>query len=144
MRTKIKSNDLNEYDASLFDEEQKKIFKICLISSGLILILLILFFIFSFISLAVVIGYIIGTFLSMILFYHIIKVIKEHNPLDYQKATKKMRMMHQFIYIFLLIGIYFLFRNIWSVVSCIIGLLMIRFSIFIYGISSRRGKKENV
>lgn len=140
---KIKNGNLNEYEPGLIEKEQKRIFKICLLSTTLILILLILFLLFSLISFQIVLGYIIGALFSMIFFYHIIKVVKEHHPIDYVKAIRKMRLMHQLVYLFLFVGIYLLFSDIFAIVSCLFGLLMIRFSILIDSWFSK-GNEENV
>ena len=130
------NNNLNVYDDNE-NTEIKKINKIALIIFiffALISIILTVFFPSHY---SIIIGYVLGSIVSVILFKLIEKNIYSAYYEDLPKTTKKIHKTHQFMYLCTFIIIALIFKNPFSVIALALGLLLMKISIFIFNITNK-------
>ena len=129
---------LKVYDDNLISEEHKQIYKIAIIIYIILLaVSIILTVIFPHLY-SIIIGYGISGIASMILFYITSKFINNSHYLDLKKATKRIHIIHQVVYLVLLALFLVIFKNAFVIISSVLGFILVKISIFISNIISKK------
>lgn len=124
-------NKLNTYD-NKDNEQQKNIYKRAIIIFAILLVLIGCFTFFFKQIYTILIGYVIGSVLSCVLFYLVNKGINEAYYEDLKKAVKKIHLIHTITYLLTFISMLLIFKTVWVVIGLAIGLLLIKMSIFTF------------
>ena len=134
------SNELNEYDNNLIPSKHKLIFKYSIIFSVAIILALTIatFFYLNFYK--CIIGFVLGSIGSIVLFYKTHVIVKSTHYIQYKKMIKKLHIMYQITYIVLFAIILLLLKSFIAIVSLAIGLLMIKLTAFIVNLFKERNK----
>ncbi len=125
------NHDLNVYNDEKKDLQFKEIFK-----KGLLL-LVIFSLLFSFLAiffhplLLLLIGFLIGSIFSFVLFYLTNKWINESYYADLKKISKKLHFIYQMVYLFTFAITGIIFQSYWIIIGLVFGFLLVKLSIFI-------------
>lgn len=125
------NHDLNVYNDEKKDLQFKEIFK-----KGLLL-LAIFSLLFSFLTiffhslLLLLIGFLIGSIFSFVLFYLTSKWINESYYADFKKISKKLHFIYQMVYLFAFAITGIIFQSYWIIIGLVFGFLLVKLSIFI-------------
>ncbi len=125
------NHDLNVYNDEKKDLQFKEIFK-----KGLLL-LVIFSLLFSFLTiffhplLLLLIGFLIGSIFSFVLFYLTNKWINESYYADLKKISKKLHFIYQMVYLFTFAITGIIFQSYWIIIGLVFGFLLVKLSIFI-------------
>lgn len=123
------NNHLNIYtNQSFFKKYKDLLIKVSIIFFSILVILIFIFIFFSAI-LFMIVGYIIGSFLSVYLFYLTDKNITSANDLDLKKATKRIHIIHQLIYLITLALGLIIFKTYYIIIGMVIGFLLMKIGI---------------
>ena len=129
---------LNVYDDNVISDEHKHIYKIAiLIFVILMAVSIILTVIFPHLY-SIIIGYAFSGVASIVLFYITSKFINNSYYLDLKKVTKRIHIIHQIVYLLTLGLLLIIFKNPFVIISSIIGFLLIKISIFISNVISKK------
>lgn len=130
----MKINDgLNVYEDQI-DEQQKSIYKYCLFVFLVCLTISIVISVIFENSYPLVISYIVGSLVSVFLYYITSKLINDSYYLDLKKAVKKIHMIYQITYIISFAVLFIFFRSYFSIIGLVSGLLLVKFGIFIHNL----------
>ena len=127
------NNNLNVYDDNE-NKDSKLIFKIASIIFAFFTLVSVVLTIFFNHLYSIIISYILGSIISVILFVFIERNINGAYYDDLIKVTKKVHKFHQIVYLFSFIIVALIFKNPFSVIALAIGLMLIKFSIYIFNI----------
>ena len=130
------NNNLNVYD-DFENKDTKLIYRIAIFTFvffALVSIILTIFFNHLY---PIIIGYVLGSIISVVLFKLIERNINGSYYEDLPKATKKVHKMHQIVYLLSFIVIALIFKEPFSVIALTLGLLLMKISIFIYNVVSK-------
>ena len=125
------NHDLNVYNDEKKDLQFKEIFK-----KGLLLFV-IFSLLFSFLTiffhplLLLLIGFLIGSIFSFVLFYLTNKWINESYYADLKKISKKLHFIYQMVYLFTFAITGIIFQSYWIIIGLVFGFLLVKLSIFI-------------
>ena len=124
----MKSNGLNTYDEQLLPDEHIKIIKYALFSFFCVLIVSIVlsFFIKDFYTF--LISFVLGSAISIILFYIIHKIVDSTYYLKYKSMIKKIHLIYQMCYIVSFVLVLVLLKTIYGILGLSLGLLIIKIS----------------
>ena len=86
------------------------------------------------------IGYVVGSIVSSILFYFTDKMITESDTSSLRKVTKRVHIIYEVSYLFSFLGLGLIFQNWYVVIGLTCGLLIIRISIIIAFLFNRKAK----
>lgn len=126
---------------STFSKEDKKIFIIATLFS------LFTFLIFLVLSICHVTSYwlllsnFIGYAVGVIMHYLTVFVINKSQVENYKKVVNYLFATRQLVYVISLIGVFFLTRDIWPILCCLLGILSIKFAIYVM-LLRRKGVNE--
>ena len=130
------NNNLNVY--SDYDNvEAKKIYKISIIVFAVFAVICtVLTILFNHIY-SIIIGYVVGSLESVILFKLTDKWIFDAYYQNLKKVTERIHRLYQVVYLltFFLMG--FIFQSMWGVYGLVAGLLLIKISIFLSGLNKK-------
>lgn len=130
----MKINDgLNVYEDQI-DEQQKSIYKYCLFVFLVCLTISIVISVIFENSYPLVISYIVGSLVSVFLYYITSKLINDSYYLDLKKAVKKIHVIYQITYIISFAVLLIFFRSYFSIIGLVLGLLLVKFGIFIHNL----------
>ena len=130
----MKINDgLNVYEDQI-DEQQKSIYKYCLFVFLVCLTISIVISVIFENSYPLVISYIVGSLVSIFLYYITSKLINDSYYLDLKKAVKKIHVIYQITYIISFAVLLIFFRSYFSIIGLVSGLLLVKFGIFIHNL----------
>lgn len=130
----MKINDgLNVYEDQI-DEQQKSIYKYCLFVFLVCLTISIVISVIFENSYPLVISYIVGSLVSVFLYYVTSKLINDSYYLDLKKAVKKIHVIYQITYIISFAVLLIFFRSYFSIIGLVTGLLLVKFGIFIHNL----------
>lgn len=130
----MKINDgLNVYEDQI-DEQQKSIYKYCLFVFLVCLTISIVISVIFENSYPLVISYIVGSLVSVFLYYITSKLINDSYYLDLKKAVKKIHVIYQITYIISFAVLLIFFRSYFSIIGLVTGLLLVKFGIFIHNL----------
>ena len=126
---------------STFSKEDKKIFVIAtlfLLLSMLTLLVLSICHITSYwLLLSNFIGYLVGVTMH----YLTVFVINKSQVENYKRVVKNLFATRQLVYILSLLGVFFFTRDIWPILCCLLGILSIKFAIYLM-LLRRKGVNE--
>lgn len=130
----MKINDgLNVYEDQI-DEQQKSIYKYCLFVFLVCLTISIVISVIFENSYPLVISYIVGSLVSVFLYYITSKLINDSYYLDLKKAVKKIHVIYQITYIISFAVLLIFFRSYFSIIGLVTGLLLVKFGIFTHNL----------
>lgn len=119
------------FDFSSIDKDNKIIFLFSVIASTIILIILLVFVLFKLISYKVLLLFVIGYLVGCAMHYLTVKVINKAEVSQYKNLVTKLFAIRQSVYLVTLLCSYLLTKDVWSFVSCLCGILLIKLSIYI-------------
>lgn len=129
---------LNVYEDNLISYEHKQIYKVAIIIFIVLLaVSIILTVIFPHLY-SIIIGYGFSGIASMVLFYITSKYINSSHYLDLKKVTKRIHVIHQIVYLVSLALLLTIFKNPFVIISSVLGFILIKMSIFISNIISKK------
>ena len=131
------NNNLNVYDDSE-NKDIKLIFKIASCIFAFFAVISIVLTIFINRLYPIIIGYILGSIISVVLFTLLERNINGAYYEDLPKVTRKIHKLHQLVYLLSFIFIALVFKDVFAVIALALGLMLIKFSIYVCNIKTKK------
>ena len=126
---------------SAFNKEDKIVFIISTLFSVVTLLVLLVLAICHVTSYWLVLSNFIGYAVGVIMHYLTVIMINKSQVENYKIVVKNLFATRQLVYITSLIGVFFFTRDIWPILCCLLGILSIKFAIYLL-LLRRKGVNE--
>lgn len=126
---------------SAFNKEDKIVFIISTLFSAVTLLVLLVLSICHITSYWLVLSNFIGYAVGVIMHYLTVIMINKSQVENYKIVVKNLFATRQLVYIASLIGVFFFTRDIWPILCCLLGILSIKFAIYLL-LLRRKGVNE--
>lgn len=126
---------------STFNKEDKLVFIISTLFSVVTLLVLLVLSICHVISYWLILSNFIGYAVGVIMHYLTVIMINKSQVENYKIVVKNLFVTRQLAYVISLIGVFFFTRDIWPILCCLLGILSIKFAIYLL-LLRRKGVNE--
>ena len=126
---------------STFNKEDKLVFIIATLFSVVTLLVLLVFSICHVTSYWLILSNFIGYVVGVIMHYLTVIMINKSQVENYKIVVKNLFVTRQLAYVISLIGVFFFTRDIWPILCCLLGILSIKFAIYLL-LLRRKGVNE--
>lgn len=126
---------------STFNKEDKLVFIISTLFSVVTLLVLLVLSICHVTSYWLILSNFIGYAIGVIMHYLTVIMINKSQVENYKIVVKNLFVTRQLVYITSLIGVFFFTRDIWPILCCLLGILSIKFAIYLL-LLRRKGVNE--
>ncbi len=126
---------------STFNKEDKLVFIISTLFSVVTLLVLLVLSICHVTSYWLILSNFIGYVIGVIMHYLTVIMINKSQVENYKIVVKNLFVTRQLAYVISLIGVFFFTRDIWSILCCLLGILSIKFAIYLL-LLRRKGVNE--
>lgn len=126
---------------STFNKEDKLVFIISTLFSVVTLLVLLVLSICHITSYWLILSNFIGYVVGVIMHYLTVIMINKSQVENYKIVVKNLFATRQLVYITSLIGVFFFTRDIWPILCCLLGILSIKFAIYLL-LLRRKGVNE--
>lgn len=126
---------------STFNKEDKLVFIISTLFSVVTLLVLLVLSICHVISYWLILSNFIGYVIGVIMHYLTVIMINKSQVENYKIVVKNLFVTRQLAYVISLIGVFFFTRDIWPILCCLLGILSIKFAIYLL-LLRRKGVNE--
>ncbi len=126
---------------STFNKEDKLVFIISTLFSVVTLLVLLVLSICHVTSYWLILSNFIGYVVGVIMHYLTVIMINKSQVENYKIVVKNLFVTRQLAYVISLIGVFFFTRDIWPILCCLLGILSIKFAIYLL-LLRRKGVNE--
>ena len=126
---------------STFNKEDKLVFIISTLFSVVTLLVLLVLSICHVTSYWLILSNFIGYVIGVIMYYLTVIMINKSQVENYKIVVKNLFVTRQLAYVISLIGVFFFTRDIWPILCCLLGILSIKFAIYLL-LLRRKGVNE--
>lgn len=126
---------------STFNKEDKLVFIISTLFSVVTLLVLLVLSICHVTSYWLILSNFIGYGIGVIMHYLTVIMINKSQVENYKIVVKNLFVTRQLAYVISLIGVFFFTRDIWPILCCLLGILSIKFAIYLL-LLRRKGVNE--
>lgn len=126
---------------STFNKEDKLVFIISTLFSVVTLLVLLVLSICHITSYWLILSNFIGYVIGVIMHYLTVIMINKSQVENYKIVVKNLFVTRQLAYVISLIGVFFFTRDIWPILCCLLGILSIKFAIYLL-LLRRKGVNE--
>lgn len=126
---------------STFNKEDKLVFIIATLFSVVTLLVLLVLSICHVTSYWLILSNFIGYVVGVIMHYLTVIMINKSQVENYKIVVKNLFVTRQLAYVISLIGVFFFTRDIWPILCCLLGILSIKFAIYLL-LLRRKGVNE--
>ena len=126
---------------STFNKEDKLVFIISTLFSVVTLLVLLVLSICHVTSYWLILSNFIGYVIGVIKHYLTVIMINKSQVENYKIVVKNLFVTRQLAYVISLIGVFFFTRDIWPILCCLLGILSIKFAIYLL-LLRRKGVNE--
>ncbi len=126
---------------STFNKEDKLVFIISTLFSVVTLLVLLVLSICHVTSYWLILSNFIGYVIGVIMHYLTVIMINKSQVENYKIVVKNLFVTRQLAYVISLIGVFFFTRDIWPILCCLLGILSIKFAIYLL-LLRRKGVNE--
>ncbi len=126
---------------STFNKEDKLVFIISTLFSVVTLLVLLVLSICHVTSYWLILSNFIGYVIGVIMHYLTVIMINKSQVENYNIVVKNLFVTRQLAYVISLIGVFFFTRDIWPILCCLLGILSIKFAIYLL-LLRRKGVNE--
>lgn len=126
---------------STFNKEDKLVFIISILFSVVTLLVLLVLSICHVTSYWLILSNFIGYVIGVIMHYLTVIMINKSQVENYKIVVKNLFVTRQLAYVISLIGVFFFTRDIWPILCCLLGILSIKFAIYLL-LLRRKGVNE--
>lgn len=126
---------------STFNKEDKLVFIISTLFSVVTLLVLLVLSICHVTSYWLILSNFIGYVIGVIMHYLTVIMINKSQVENYKIVVKKLFVTRQLAYVISFIGVFFFTRDIWPILCCLLGILSIKFAIYLL-LLRRKGVNE--
>ncbi len=126
---------------STFNKEDKLVFIIATLFSVVTLLVLLVLSICHVTSYWLILSNFIGYVVGVIMHYLTVIMINKSQVENYKIVVKNLFVTRQLAYVISLIGVFFFTRDIWPILCCLLGILSIKFAIYLLSLR-RKGVNE--
>lgn len=126
---------------STFNKEDKLVFIISTLFSVVTLLVLLVLSICHVTSYWLILSNFIGYIIGVIMHYLTVIMINKSQVENYKIVVKNLFVTRQLAYVISLIGVFFFTRDIWPILCCLLGILSIKFAIYLL-LLRRKGVNE--
>ncbi len=126
---------------STFNKEDKLVFIISTLFLVVTLLVLLVLSICHVTSYWLILSNFIGYVIGVIMHYLTVIMINKSQVENYKIVVKNLFVTRQLAYVISLIGVFFFTRDIWPILCCLLGILSIKFAIYLL-LLRRKGVNE--
>lgn len=126
---------------STFNKEDKLVFIIATLFSVVTLLVLLVLSICHVTSYWLILSNFIGYVIGVIMHYLTVIMINKSQVENYKIVVKNLFVTRQLAYVISFIGVFFFTRDIWPILCCLLGILSIKFAIYLL-LLRRKGVNE--
>lgn len=126
---------------STFNKEDKLVFIISTLFSVVTLLVLLVLSICHVTSYWLILSNFIGYVIGVIMHYLTVIMINKSQVENYKIVVKNLFVTRQLAYVISFIGVFFFTRDIWPILCCLLGILSIKFAIYLL-LLRRKGVNE--
>ena len=126
---------------STFNKEDKLVFIISTLFSVVTLLVLLVLSICHVTSYWLILSNFIGYVIGVIMHYLMVIMINKSQVENYKIVVKNLFVTRQLAYVISFIGVFFFTRDIWPILCCLLGILSIKFAIYLL-LLRRKGVNE--
>ena len=126
---------------STFNKEEKLVFIISTLFSVVTLLVLLVLSICHVTSYWLILSNFIGYVIGVIMHYLTVIMINKSQVENYKIVVKNLFVTRQLAYVISFIGVFFFTRDIWPILCCLLGILSIKFAIYLL-LLRRKGVNE--
>ena len=126
---------------STFNKEDKLVFIISTLFSVVTLLVLLVLSICHVTSYLLILSNFIGYVIGVIMHYLTVIMINKSQVENYKIVVKNLFVTRQLAYVISFIGVFFFTRDIWPILCCLLGILSIKFAIYLL-LLRRKGVNE--